>query len=151
MRSRRSALLLSSLLDVASLCAGVAVAASVREAQPPQLAVSLTGLNPGTAHDRALCLAFGLVRGMASECADLRVTHGLPATMSKGAVQAPTLLSYAIRTSRSRTSRESRARLPMTSTGHTLALLAAPERFGWDVTPSSRRGGRDDTRGVDPR
>jgi hypothetical protein len=60
--------------------------------QPPTLTVSNTGLNPGTASERSLCLAFALVPEAASECADLRVTHALPATMSKGTVQAPTLL-----------------------------------------------------------
>lgn len=93
MRSRRSAFLLSAVVCIAIVCAGVGVAApSSRAVQPPQLAVSLTGLNPGTSHDRSLCLAFALVPGAASECADLRVTHGLPAAMSKGTVQAPTLV-----------------------------------------------------------
>ena len=92
-----------SLTAVAvSITAGPGVAGTLRAAQPPQLAVSLTGLNPGNAHDRSLCLAFALVPGAASECADLRVTHGLPATMSKGTVQAPTLCTTAPSRTRTR-------------------------------------------------
>jgi len=75
-----------------AVSAGAAVVA-LRPVQAPQLAVlPLDSLNAGTAVDRSLCLAFALVPDAASECADLRVTHALPASMSKGSVQVPTLL-----------------------------------------------------------
>ncbi|GAB1343888.1 hypothetical protein [Gemmatimonas sp.] len=77
---------------LAAASAGATVVAT-RAIQPPQLVVlPLDSLNAGTAVDRSLCLAFALVPGAASECADLRVTHALPASMSKGSVQVPTLL-----------------------------------------------------------
>ncbi|WP_461415291.1 RHS repeat domain-containing protein [Gemmatimonas sp.] len=90
-RSAHASWVLAGLCVVA-MSAGAAVVA-LRPAQPPQLAVTpVDSLNAGTALDRSLCLAFALVPGAASECANFRVTHALPASMSKGSVQVPTLL-----------------------------------------------------------
>ncbi len=86
------ALLFAFAAIAVTISVGIGIAGTPRSVQPPQLAVSLTGLNAGTSNDRSLCVVFALVPGAASECADLRITHGLPAAMSKGTVQAPTLL-----------------------------------------------------------
>ena len=59
---------------------------------PTGLSVSTAGLNPGVAIARDQCLTVAMGGGMAAECGDLRLAHGLPATRSFNVSRAPALL-----------------------------------------------------------
>lgn len=59
---------------------------------PAVIALSNSGLNPGTAVSRDLCLTASVGSSAASECGDLRVVHPLPAVMVKTVTQQPTLV-----------------------------------------------------------
>ncbi|HET7586189.1 MAG TPA: RHS repeat-associated core domain-containing protein [Gemmatimonadaceae bacterium] len=65
-------------------------ALTVVDAARPRVATA--ALNPGSSVTRGLCLAIAAGPDAASECGDLRVTHGLPVVRTRNKPRAPVLL-----------------------------------------------------------
>ncbi len=59
---------------------------------PNVIAVSTAAGNPATAISRGACLTIAASDDAAYECGDLRLVHGLPATMTMNRAHAPTLI-----------------------------------------------------------
>ncbi|HEY0928371.1 MAG TPA: RHS repeat-associated core domain-containing protein [Gemmatimonas sp.] len=75
-----------------------AVIAMLPSIAPPAQVIAVLesrSVNPGTSIAADQCFTFGFDAASAAECGDLRVAHTLPATRTRGAARAPTLVYHA--------------------------------------------------------